>query len=177
MLNFRDVSASLHTVLFDFDGVFTDNKVITDSDGRESVTTSREDSFGIKLLREEYLKNGKDISLLVLSTEASPVVAARCNKLGIDFAQNLEKKEDYLQRKYQKHRNASGPDFWRGFLFLGNDLNDLGLFEFLPFTACPSDSHPRILGKSGFVSQKRGGNGFIRDVLERVIQSNNPEGM
>ena len=174
MLNFQEVSANLHTILFDFDGVFTDNKVITDEDGKESVVTSREDSFGIKLLREAYLKNGRGLSLLVLSTEASPVVAARCKKLGIQFAQNLDNKEDYLKYLYQNRGEDSGLDFWSGFLFLGNDLNDLGLFELLPFTACPADSHPKIIGKSKFVSQKCGGNGFIRDVLERVIHVNTP---
>jgi len=43
--------ADLHTIVFDFDGVFTDNKVWVDRDGRESVRCDRADGLALDFLR------------------------------------------------------------------------------------------------------------------------------
>jgi len=63
-------------VICDFDGVVTDNHVITDQDGRESVIASRGDSMHIKKLRE------MGIEVMILSSEPNPVVMARAKKMG-----------------------------------------------------------------------------------------------
>ena len=61
-------------VVFDFDGVMTDNLVSVDQAGREAVTVSRADGLAIAGLRGA-------VELLVLSTETNPVVERRCEKL------------------------------------------------------------------------------------------------
>src|SRR5690606_16304196 len=65
-------------LVFDFDGVFTDNQVYVSSSGEESVCCSRADSLGL-----DYLKRA-GLAMLVLSTETNPVVAQRCRKLGLE---------------------------------------------------------------------------------------------
>jgi hypothetical protein len=71
--------AVIDLVVFDFDGVFTDNRVLVSSDGMESVICDRGDGHGISRLRR------LGIPLAVLSTETNPVVAARCQKLSAHF--------------------------------------------------------------------------------------------
>ena len=39
-------------LFFDFDGVFTNNKVIVNEDGKESVECSRGDSLGLSFLKK-----------------------------------------------------------------------------------------------------------------------------
>ena len=58
-------------VVTDFDGVHTDDSVRVDQNGVEAVTVSRSDGMGVALLR------AAGVPLLILSTEANPVVAAR----------------------------------------------------------------------------------------------------
>ena len=55
-------------VVTDFDGVHTDDTVLTDADGRESVRVSRSDGMGIAMLRRA------GIPVLILSSETNPVV-------------------------------------------------------------------------------------------------------
>ena len=62
-------------VVFDFDGVMTDNRVLVFSDGTEAVMCHRGDGLGIDRLREA------EVPMLILSTETNPVVAARARKL------------------------------------------------------------------------------------------------
>lgn len=73
-------SASTKGIVFDFDGVFTDNSVIVSQDGTESVICSRSDGLGLSKLR------ALGIPCTVISTETNPVVSKRCEKLRIDAA-------------------------------------------------------------------------------------------
>ncbi len=76
--------AAIHTVAFDFDGVFTDNKVWVDQDGRESVRCDRGDGLAFDLVRA-FQKRGKlNAEFFILSKEPNPVVLGRARKLKLD---------------------------------------------------------------------------------------------
>src|SRR5690606_23585179 len=70
--------ATIAAVVFDFDGVCTDNRVFRSEEGIESVACNRSDGLGIGLLK----KTG--IPLLVLSREKVPIAVKRCEKLGLE---------------------------------------------------------------------------------------------
>ena len=78
-------------IVFDFDGVFTDNAVILSEKGEESVRCSRADGLGINMLKRHIKNNKIQSKLLVLSTEINPVVSKRCEKLGLDYVQGIDK--------------------------------------------------------------------------------------
>src|SRR5262249_3251157 len=73
-------------VVFDFDGVMTDNRVWVGEHGHEQVACNRSDGLGLAMLR----KLGLD--LFVLSTETNPVVGARCRKLALPYEQGVAAK-------------------------------------------------------------------------------------
>ena len=66
-------------LVLDFDGVMTDDRVLVDQHGIESVACHRGDGWGIARLRDA------GVPIVVLSTETNPVVAARCEKLRIEL--------------------------------------------------------------------------------------------
>ncbi len=66
----------VQALVLDFDGVFTDNKVIVFQDGREAVVCDRGDGHGIAQLKKTGLP------ILILSTESNPVVKARARQTG-----------------------------------------------------------------------------------------------
>ena len=80
-------ATKVHAVVFDFDGVMTDNRVLVFSDGREAVIADRSDGLGISLLRKKTA-----LHLLVLSTETDPVVKHRCQKLQLEYLSGVEDK-------------------------------------------------------------------------------------
>jgi DDE domain len=89
---------SIATLVLDFDGVFTDNKVIVFQDGREAVICDRSDGWGLAQLKKIGL------SIVVLSTEANPVIQERCNELGIACLQNVRDKRSALMAWLQAQR-------------------------------------------------------------------------
>ena len=62
-------------IVYDFDGVMTDNKVYVDQNGTEMVQVNRADGLGVSEIKKMRIKQ------IIISTETNPVVSARANKL------------------------------------------------------------------------------------------------
>lgn len=167
MLELRGLASRVKMIISDFDGVFTDNKVYIDSNGNESVSCSRSDSLGLSYYKTQLLSGNIDFGFLVVSTETNSVVGARCSKLNLDFQTGIVDKANFLKNRYASSLNSSG--VLEGFLYLGNDLNDLDAIRLCEFSAAPSDAHDTILRSVGYVSLFAGGNGFIRDVITKIL--------
>jgi 3-deoxy-D-manno-octulosonate 8-phosphate phosphatase KdsC-like HAD superfamily phosphatase len=98
--------ADYHTIVFDFDGVFTDNFLYTDSNGVESVRVSRADGYAIDLLKRYLTSINHKVSMFILSTETNEVVKHRAKKLKVECCQNKynQKKMDLQASQINCHR-------------------------------------------------------------------------
>jgi len=149
---------SLDCIIFDFDGVLTDDRVWVDQDGREMVCCSRRDGLGFDILRQSGLK------LFILSTETNPVVSQRAAKLKVPAIQGCADKARALTDLAAKE----GLDLSRT-LYVGNDLNDLAAIRLCGYSACPADAHPAIKDAVTFVLATSGGQGVTREIIESVL--------
>jgi len=150
----------LDCIVFDFDGVFTDNAVILSEDGRESVRCNRSDGLGIDFLRKTGLR------LLVLSKEKNPVVTKRCAKLRIECIQGIDDKKEFLQSWLDK--NGLSAD---RMIYVGNDQNDLDCLALAACAVGPADSHPSILSSLDIVLHSAGGKGAVRELCDLVLEA------
>ena len=153
-------------VILDFDGVLTDNYVYVLGDGQEMVRCSREDSLGLSRLK------ARKVPVMILSTESSPVVAARARKLGLDLVQGCEDKasflEEFLAKNSIDHEKA---------IYVGNDLNDLPAMRLVGCPACPADATDVVRQACRLKLSKKGGQGAVRELCELVIQAMDAEGV
>ena len=148
-------------LVMDFDGVFTDDTVITDQDGRESVICSRSDGFGLDMLRQ----HGK-VHALILSREENPVVSARARKLGLEVYQGVQDKAQAIQQLIKKHNLTQAE-----VVYIGNGLNDLPVVPYVGYFACPQDAHSEVIRRADLVLSKPGGRGAIRELIEIILRS------
>jgi len=163
--NSLDIS-KVHTIVFDFDGVFTDNHVYVDSSGNELVKCSRADSYGLDLLRKIEAK--KKLDFFVLTTESNSVVHKRCKKMGIDCFDSQNNKQSFLEGWLKKNRG----DFENplpGVAYFGNDLNDLEVMSRVGISFAPADAHSSIKKVATFVLNSTGGSGFVREGIELLL--------
>ena len=158
----------LHTIIFDFDGVFTDNFVYVDDRGTESVRCSRADSYGVSLLNKYIINSGRKIDVFVLSTEVNEVVLKRCRKMGIGCHKGEKQKTEYLDEWFSTNREEVA-DPYSGTAYFGNDLNDLGVIEKVRVSFAPLDAHPRIKEAATHVLTAQGGQGFVREGIELIL--------
>ncbi|WP_376691967.1 cytidylyltransferase domain-containing protein [Wenzhouxiangella sp. EGI_FJ10409] len=148
----------LEAIVFDFDGVMTDDRVLVSQDGEECVHCSRADGLGLERLRKTGLK------LLVLSKERNPVVTARCRKLGIEVLQGRDEKLTDL-RAWADSRGLDAGSM----IYVGNDINDLECMGWVGLSAAPCDAHPDVLGAVDIVLPRPGGRGAVRAIADLVL--------
>ncbi|WP_338668708.1 HAD hydrolase family protein [Pseudodesulfovibrio methanolicus] len=145
----------IRMVIYDFDGVMTDNQVQIDQDGREAVRANRSDGLGVGLIQALGIRQ------LILSTEANPVVKARADKLGLEALHGIRHKSSALLGLAEKYGISVGD-----VLFVGNDINDAGAMGLAGFKAAPADAHPSILAMADYVTDAKGGCGVIREMAD-----------
>jgi YrbI family 3-deoxy-D-manno-octulosonate 8-phosphate phosphatase len=162
----------IHTIIFDFDGVFTDNKVYVSQEGREWVCCDRADGLGIDFLRRYWKKNDPKPNMFILSTERNPVVAARARKIRLRCVQGVSNKLAFVSR-YLTSNCEGVPNPFAGLIYVANDLNDLPLLEKAGFSIVPSDAHNRVKQIASVVLPQKGGEGFVRAAVERLLGISN----
>ena len=155
-----ELGAGIRLVVFDFDGVFTDNTVWTDSFGNEAVRCWRGDGLGLQRLRELA------IPTWVLSTETNAVVAQRCAKLGVPCRQGLAAKHDALLEVVADEAVVLGD-----VAYVGNDINDAECLRMVGVPIVVFDAHPDVLGLARYRTRTRGGFGAVREVCDWVSAS------
>ena len=156
----RKLPAKTSLVVMDFDGVLTDNLVHMDEQGNEQVSSSRGDSMGLRLVRENL-----PIDFMVISTEVNPVVAARCKKLKLEYFQGIDDKPSVL-RKVIREKGIPAEEI----IFIGNDVNDIGCLEIAGYAVAPADAEPIVKRHADLVLTRKGGNGAVRDFCDILLQ-------
>jgi YrbI family 3-deoxy-D-manno-octulosonate 8-phosphate phosphatase len=147
-------------VVTDFDGVHTDDTAIIDADGGERVRVSREDGMGVAMLRRA------GIPMLILSTEVNPVVRARAEKLRVPVLHGIDDKESAL-RGWAEENGVALADI----AYLGNDVNDLPAMRIVGWPVAVANAHPLVRAEARVVLLRTGGNGAVRELVERVLVS------
>lgn len=145
-------------VVFDFDGVMTDNTVEVDDEGHESVRCLRADGLGLDRLRRSRLP------AIVLSTETNAVVQRRCEKLRLSCHHGLDDKAAYLKRYLEE--NKIDPT---SVVYLGNDVNDLGCLQLVGCPVVVADAHPKAKEAAAITLDAAGGHGAVRELCDRLL--------
>lgn len=142
-------------IVYDFDGVMTDNRVIVFQDGTEAVIVNRADG-----LRVDYFRK-LGIPQLILSTETNPVVNARAAKLCIEVIACCKDKRNALENYCaQKDYNLSRV------IYIGNDLNDLEAMKIVGFPVAPADAHSEIKKIAKLTTKAKGGEGVVKELAD-----------
>ena len=140
-------------VIFDFDGVFTDNAVYIDQHGNEAVKCSRLDGIGLAMLRQ--LK----IPMIVISSEVNEVVLKRCEKLQIAVVNGVTDKI-FEAKKWAKDNNIG----FNNICFLGNDINDEPLLDMVGYPFIVQDAVYSLVSKGYSTLNASGVHGAVREL-------------
>jgi len=148
---------SIDLIVYDFDGVMTNNKVLVFEDGKEAVFCNRADGLAISKI------NDTGIPQIILSTEENNVVTARAKKLGIKAIQGISNKKDCLVKYCKKKHYAL-----KKVIYIGNDTNDLEAMKCVGYPLAPQDASSQIKKIAMIVFSKKGGEGVVRAFLDII---------
>jgi N-acylneuraminate cytidylyltransferase len=154
----RESLQAIKAVVFDFDGVMTDDQVYITETGEEMVMASRSDGMGISALKNAGLK------LLILSKERNPVVTRRAEKLQIEVIQACDNKLEALTEWLSKNQLPLSQC-----AYVGNDINDLQCMQAVKLAIAPIDAHPLATQAAHWRLTRAGGKGAIRELSDAII--------
>lgn len=146
-------------IVYDFDGVMTDNRVLVMQDGKEAVFCNRSDGWATGMLKKI------NIPQIIISTEENPVVTARARKLKLPVMQAVKDKRSAVLEYCKKHNL----DLKRT-IFIGNDTNDKEAMQVVGIPCCPADAQPSIKKISSIILNKKGGEGAIRELADMIVK-------
>jgi len=141
----------------DFDGCLTDDRVILNESGQESVILNRKDGLAVG----SFAKLG--IPLLILSTEKNPVVAKRAEKLKVPYIQGATDKFSEI-KSYLNEKQIDLLDVW----YVGNDINDLEVMTHVGLSICPNDAVAEVLSIAQWVLKTKGGAGVLAEIVSNL---------
>lgn len=160
MSNFKEDMIKVKAFIFDVDGVFASSKVILHPSGDMMRTMNIKDGYAV------FYALKKDYIIGIISGGTSESVRTRFAKLGVTdiYLGSHNKSEDYADflMKYRLQ-----PD---NILYMGDDLPDYEVMKKVGVPTCPSDAAEEIKAISAYISDKAGGEGCVRDVIEQVLR-------
>jgi N-acylneuraminate cytidylyltransferase len=147
-------------VIFDFDGVITNNLVHLDENGTETVVCSRSDGMGMQMLR------AAGVQLLILSKERNQVVTSRGKKLEVEVIQGCDNKRERLEEWLTEHHLQPSE-----VAYMGNDINDRECMEYVGLSVAPADAHPAVDTATMWKTNAEGGYGAVRELADALLLS------
>jgi len=158
--SYKEVMPQITTFVFDVDGVLTDGTVIVFPDGQLVRKMHIKDGYALKTAID------KGYNVCIISGGTNEGVRSRLRALGVtDIYLGVQNKIDQLD-EYLDINNIKPEHV----LYMGDDIPDYQVMQQVALAACPKDAVPEIQDISLYVSQKKGGNGCVRDVIEQVLK-------
>lgn len=160
MENFKTLLPKIKAFIFDVDGVLTDGSVTLMPDGDQVRVMNIKDGYALQLAVKKGFK------IAVITGGRSEMVRKRLNGLGITdvYLGSSEKIETY--NEFIATYNIKPSEI----LYMGDDIPDYEVMKRVGLPTCPQDSAPEIKNISLYVSDKCGGKGAVRDVIEQVLK-------
>ena len=158
--SYKEHMPLITTFIFDVDGVLTDGKVTIFPDGQLIRTMNIKDGYALKTAIDS------GYNLCVISGGTNQAVKLRLHNLGVsDIYLGVNDKVAQLQ-EYLEIYNINPTNV----LYMGDDIPDYQAMKKVGLPCCPKDAVQEIQDISLYISQKKGGNGCVRDVIEQVLK-------
>jgi YrbI family 3-deoxy-D-manno-octulosonate 8-phosphate phosphatase len=146
----------------DVDGVLTDAGMYYSETGDELKKFNTRDGMGIFILADQY-----NIQTVIITRERTDIVARRAKKLKIQHCYQgvLNKSETLIKllREMKLKENEVA--------YVGDDINDLEVLQLVGFSFCPSDAEDEIKEICGYICEKKGGEGVVREIANLIIRA------
>jgi len=157
--NPKKVLRDLKLFATDVDGVLTDAGMYYGESGEELKKFHTRDGMGLKLLQAE------GVITAIITMENTKIVERRGMKLGIpEVFQGVKDKVAVLFNLSEKYGIPL-----EQMAYIGDDVNDVEALKAVGYAAAPADCVEQVRRIVHYVCKKRGGEGVVREVIDRIL--------
>lgn len=160
MKNYKELLKNVTTFIFDYDGVMTQGNVLMMPNGEGLRATNVKDGFALQLA----VRLGYNVA--VISGGYADSMTQRMRMLGVEdvythIPNKIIKLEEYMKKKNLKKEQI---------VYMGDDIPDYPVMKMVGVPVCPADASEEIKEISVYISNKDGGKGAVRDIIEQVLK-------
>ncbi|MFD1768505.1 KdsC family phosphatase [Sphingobacterium suaedae] len=152
--------SQIKLLFLDVDGVLTDGSVLVTEEGQQLRKFSIKDGYALQLAVKAGLR------IVVISGGRSQGVLLRLQGLGISDIYLGVSDKLTLMKEIIEGSGVVSPEI----AFMGDDIPDLLCMQYVGVALCPNDAVEEIKAISGYVSPRNGGDGCVRDVIEKILK-------
>ena len=161
MGNFKEDIARCNAFVFDVDGVMTDGGIIPTIDGDFIRRYNAKDGYALAYA----IKLGYKVC--IISGGRGRTLEHRLKMLGVkdyylDCMDKIRTLREYFDREGIDPACA---------IYMGDDIPDLECMREVGIPVCPADAASEVIEASRYVSEFRGGEGAVRDIVEQVLRA------
>ncbi len=158
--SYKEILPEITTFIFDIDGVFTDGRVHLMPDGQLIRQLSVKDSYAIQYA----LKKG--YTMAIITGGNSLVVRDSLQNLGIQHIFLESKNKSVVFDSFMASQSLTESEV----LYMGDDIPDYEVMSRAGLAACPADASEEIKRISHYISNRKGGEGCVRDIVEQTLK-------
>ena len=151
----------IKAIIFDVDGVLSAETITLDTSGEPLRTVNIKDGYAIQLAMKMGLR------IVILTGGDTKAVRVRYEHLGVeDIYMKCAVKINSYNEFTQKYGLSD-----EEVIYMGDDIPDYEVMKRCGCPCCPADACPDIKDISVYVSDRIGGHGCGRDVIEQVLRA------
>ncbi len=159
MINYE--LGKIKAIVFDVDGVLSCSTITLNHDGEPLRTVNIKDGYAIQLAQKMGLR------IVILTGGNTEAVRMRYERLGVEdiymkCAVKIRTYDDFLDKYGLTDEEV---------IYMGDDVPDYEIMRRVGCPVCPADACTDIKGISIYVSDRKGGEGCARDVIEQVLRA------
>ena len=161
MGNFKEDIALTEAFIFDVDGVMTDGAIIPLPEGDFLRRYNAKDGYALAYaVRQGY-------KVCVISGGHGATLERRLRMLGItdyytDCMDKIAAMREFFEREGLDPAHV---------IYMGDDIPDPECMRLVGIPVCPADAASEVIEASRYVSEFRGGQGAVRDIVEQVLRA------
>jgi 3-deoxy-D-manno-octulosonate 8-phosphate phosphatase (KDO 8-P phosphatase) len=160
MTNFKEDLINIKAFIFDLDGVLSLQTITLNSFGVPNRTINLRDGYALQLA----VKKGYRVAVITGSN--CKEYSKRLKLLGVSdiYLNSRTKIENFnsFLKKYGLNKSEV--------LYMGDDIPDFEVMKIAGVPVCPADADSEVKQISLYISDKKGGEGCVRDIIEQVMR-------
>lgn len=160
MTNYKEHLQKIDTFIFDYDGVLTDGTVLISSDGQMLRTAGVRDGYALQLAKKLGYR------VIIISGGTFDGVKLRFKALNIhEVFLGVADKYNFFKQYISEHNLVP-----ENILYMGDDIPDIQTMKHVGVATCPADAVEEVKAVSHYISDRKGGSGCVRDVIQQVLK-------
>lgn len=151
----------IKAIIFDVDGVLSCETITLSSEGEPLRTVNIKDGYAIQLAQKMGLR------IAILTGANTNAIRKRYEGLGVEDIYMKAAVKIKIYQSFLEKYNLKDDEI----IYVGDDIPDYEVMKQCGCPCCPADACPDIKSISLYISDKAGGMGCGRDIIEQVLRT------